>query len=140
MSKRGEQAAVYVTHRAIDSGSVFRLDEVPGVKKLDLDQEIQRISESTEDLKDLWLDGLPDELVLDAWTTDLEFARVMNKIRQSKAAMTFRVVWTNGVTFDAECFVERVMPPLSVGSDLYNTLVGLRRAQQRPQIGFRGPV
>ena len=54
--------------------------------------------------------------------------------------MTFRVVWTNGVTFDAECFVERVMPPLSVGSDLYNTLVGLRRAQQRPQIGFRGPV
>ena len=64
----------------------------------------------------------------------------MNKIRQSKAAMTFRVVWTNSVTFDAECFVERVMPPLSVGSDLYNTLVGLRRAQQRPQIGFRGPV
>ena len=87
-----------VTHRAIDSGSEFRLDEVPGVKKLDLDQEIQRISESTEDLKGLWLDGLPDELVLDAWTTDLEFARVMNKIRQSKAAMTFRVVWTNGVT------------------------------------------
>ena len=136
MSQHKEKPAVYVTHQAIDSGSEFRLDEVVGVLELELNPEIERISESTEDLEDLWLDNLPDEFWLGAMTTDAhECARIMNKIRRAKSAMTLRVVWTNGVAFEVACLVESVFPP-SGCAGLYRTTVGLRR-RRRPRIGFR---
>ena len=48
--------AVYAKHPAIDAGSELRLDQVVGVRRFELDHAFQRLGESEDDLRNLYLD------------------------------------------------------------------------------------
>ena len=86
--------AVYAKHPAIDAGSELRLDQVVGVRRFELDHALQRLGESEDDLRNLYLEDLRNEVGIKAWLLDLEFVRV---IRDAGTPMTLRLVWPNGV-------------------------------------------
>ena len=132
-----ESPAVYAKHPAIDAGSEFRLDHVVGVRRLELDRALQRIGESEDDLMDLYLEDLPNEVGIKAWLLDLEFVRVMKKIRDAGTPMTLRLVWVNGVQIEMKWLV-KVHPPVSSASVhlAYVTLVAVPTAVQKQPIGF----
>ena len=128
---------VYVKHPAIDSGSEFRLDEVEGVGRLVLADALQRIGESADDLRDLYLEDLPDEVGIKALLRDLQFVRIMKKIRDAGTPMTLRLVWPNGVQIEMKWLV-KVHPPVTSTSVhmAFVTLVAVPTTVPKQPIGF----
>ena len=89
-----EPPAVYAKHPAIDAGSELRLDHIVGVRRFELDHALQRLGESEDDLRNLYLEDLPNDVEIKAWRLALKFVPV---IRDAGTPMTLRLVWPNGV-------------------------------------------
>ena len=118
-------------HSAINSGDELFLDESIGVYEVRLNSELEALGKSPDDLRDLWLEQLPDDLSITTCGTSLEFVRFMNTVRKAKTPMLLRVVWTNGVEYEERCRVSQVPPPVSSPGGIHQGFVQLVRPQRR---------
>ena len=57
----------YVTHPAVNGGVELHIDTAVGIKELNLG-DLQQLSEIDDELKDLWLENLPEEVTINALT------------------------------------------------------------------------
>ena len=119
-------AEVYVTHPAVNGGVELHIDTAVGIKELNLG-DLQQLSEIDDELKDLWLENLPEEVTINALTIGNEFARIMRDVKHAETAMVLRIVWpSTGVTISLTWVVILVGPPRKVG-DFHMTSVALRK-------------
>ena len=88
-------------------------------------------------MRDLYLEDLPNEVGIKAWLLDLEFVRVMKRIRDAGTPMTLRLVWPNGVQIELKWLV-KVHPPVSSATVhvAFVTLVAVPARVRKRQIGF----
>ena len=130
-----------MTHETVNAGAELRLEELVGVKKLELGADIEKLGDVADEFRDLAVHNLPDTIPVSVIMTEPEFVRIMDQVRRSKTSMKLRLVWSNGYEFKREFLVEGVATPIAVG-DLQMSEVDLLRLsevellQHRP-IGFR---
>ena len=76
LTEKENSVGFYVTHPAVNGGVELHIDTAVGIKELNLG-DLQQLSEIDDELKDLWLENLPEEVTINALTIGNEFARIM---------------------------------------------------------------
>ena len=67
MTEKENSVGFYVTHPAVNGGVELHIDTAVGIKELNLG-DLQQLSEIDDELKDLWLENLPEEVTINALT------------------------------------------------------------------------